>query len=155
MLYEDGVPIEMFFDKLTEHDERIHQHKIGDSSGQQTWEKLTVLIAVRAWKDYWLPRKTAITVSSDNMSALALAAKLKETGKSHLISRELALIYSASTFLPRSVEHLPGISNVAADALSRIYDPSGKYVIPAELRHLQPTPLPLRAESYYHTLATA
>ena len=73
MLYEDGVPISVFFDKLTEHDERIHQHKIGDSSGQQTWEKLTVLIAVRAWKDYWLPRKAAITVISDNMSALALA----------------------------------------------------------------------------------
>ena len=33
VLYEDGVPIETFFDQLTEHDERIHQHKIRDSSG--------------------------------------------------------------------------------------------------------------------------
>ena len=89
------------------------------------------------------------------MSALALAAKLKETGKSHLISRGLALKYSAATFLPRYVEHLPGIVNVAADALSRLHDPSGRYEVPAELRHLQPTPLPLRTEVYDHTLAAA
>ena len=73
----------MFYDKLAEHDERIQQHNIGDSLGQQSWGQLTVLIAVRAWKAFWLPRKAAITVISGNMSALALAAELTYTGTPH------------------------------------------------------------------------
>ena len=87
------------------------------------------------------------------MSALVLAAKLKETGKSHLGSRELALVYSAAAFLPRHAEHWPGLTNFAAYALSRLYDPSGSNSLPAEVCHLQPAPLPLRTETYYVTLS--
>ena len=88
------------------------------------------------------------------MSALTLIAKLKCTGHSNLIAREVAMIYGMAAFQPRCIEHLPGIVNTAADALSRLSDPSKKYEIPDQLTHLQPVPVPIRSERYYATLAT-
>ena len=52
--YVNGVPEAFFHSDLTEHDERIHKYKIGDSRGQQCWECLTVLVATRAFAPIWL-----------------------------------------------------------------------------------------------------
>ena len=87
------------------------------------------------------------------MAALALAAKLKASGSRGLIARELALLYSESSFEPRWTVHLPGVLNVIPDALSRLTDPSGKYEIPAALASVKPIAVPNRPESYYATLA--
>ena len=128
--------------------------KIGDSRGQQCWECLTVLVAIRAFAPIWLQIKTSIKLRSDNMSALTLVAKLKCTGHSNLIAREVVMIYGKAAFQSRCIEHLPGIVNTVADALSRLSVPSKKYKIPDLLAHLQPVPVPIRSERYYATLAT-
>ena len=63
--------------------------------------------------------------------------------------------YGKASFQPRRVEHLPGIVNTVADALSILSDPSKKYAVPEQLAHLQPVPVPIRSEQYYATLATS
>ena len=45
----NGRPVTYFTSPLSEHDERIHNQTIGDSTGQQAWECLAVLVALRAW----------------------------------------------------------------------------------------------------------
>ena len=115
---------------------------------------LTVLVAIRAFAPRLLQRKASIKQRSDNMSALTLAAKLKCTGHSNRIAREVAMIYGRAAFQPRCIVHLLGIVNTVADALSRLSDPSKKYEIPDQLAHLQPVPVPIRSERYYATLAT-
>ena len=153
--YVDGVHVEFFWSDLTEHDERIHKYKRGDSRGQQCWECLVVLVATRAFSNILLHRKASIKLRPDNMSALTLVAKLKCTGHSNLIAREVAMIYARASFQPRCVGHLPGIINTVPDALSRLSNPNSKYTVPEQLAHLQPVPVPIRSEQYYATLATA
>ena len=100
----------------------IHRHHRGDNKGQQTWESLCVLIAVRCWAKCWVNTKATITLKSYNMMALAVAAKLKSS-VSTLMSKELALAFSASCFQPQFIEHVPGVFNVSADALPGLDDP--------------------------------
>ena len=77
-----------------------------------------------------------------------MASRLKATGRCIIVAREVALLYSEAAYEPKFVEHLPGLANVGADALSRLCDPSGKFQLPREFAHLSPTPVPLRDESY-------
>ena len=112
-----------------------------------------VLIALRVWKDRWVKRRSSITIRSDNMSALALARRLKTSAASRSIGKEIAMVYTSAAFEPKVVEHIPGITNTVADALSRIGDGSGAFEVPDELAHLVKTPVPVRDESFYTTLA--
>ena len=84
-----------------------------------------------------------------------MASSLKGSGANNIIAREVAMIYATAAFQPRVVEHLPGITNVAADALSRLHEPGANYSIPESLQHLSPLPLPVRDERYYSTLSTS
>ena len=152
-LYEEGRPVAFFHDIIDDHDQRIHHHKRGDHKGQQVWECLVVLIALRVWKDRWVKRRSSITIRSDNMSALALACRLKTSAASRLIGKEIAMVYTSAAFEPKVVEHISGITNTVADALSRIGDGSGAFEVPDELAHLVKTPVPVRDESFYTTLA--
>ena len=143
-----------FYDALSTHDERVLSTKRGIADGQQVWECLCLLVALRVWSSWWLPRRSAIAIRSDNKTAIAMAATLKGTGSCNIIARELAIIYAHSSFQPKVVEHLPGLANVAADALSRLHEPGAHYAIPDELLGLSPVPVPVRDERYYRTLAT-
>ena len=49
VLLIDGQIAAWFADALTSHDERTHGHAIGEDTGQQTWESLVVLVAVKLW----------------------------------------------------------------------------------------------------------
>ena len=73
-------------------------------------------------------------VRSDNAGALALVAKLKAHSPNlALIARELALTLAHGVHVPDMVQHLPGIANVIADALSRTHQPGSKPVRSAYL----------------------
>ena len=50
-----------------------------------------------------------------------------------IIARELALDISHAAFSPDLVEHIPGISNKAADILSRRYQPGHNVSLPTYL----------------------
>ena len=74
---------------------------------------------------------------------------------SPIISREVALVYTESSFEPRVFEHLPGIANGIADTLSRLDEPGGHKTLPAELYEITPTIAPERVKSWYKVLATS
>ena len=120
---------------------------------QQTVEVLAVLVALRCWKHRWTGRPILLKVKSDSISALVLTLNLKTRGKgAGIVARELALDVAASEYAPHIAEHIPGIENVLADALSRQFDPSYDYRLPSVFSAVPETILPLRGESYFRTL---
>ena len=123
MLEEDGVITSWFWSELDANDVMIHKYAIGDHKGQQVWESLVALVAVKLWAPRWVGRQTTITMKGDNMSALAMSAKLKNKVSS-LINREMSLAMSSSSLSPRFVEHVPGAFNYSPDVLSRKRAPS-------------------------------
>jgi len=73
---------------------------------------------------------------------------------SSLIAREIALIYSEAAFEPRMFEHVPGITNTIADALSRLHEPMSGYVLPPQLASIKETSVPVRRRGWYSSLTT-
>ena len=139
--------------RLTRHDERIHSAKIGSDESQQIFEALTILVAFRVWLPLIKQKRVVLTLTSDNMSALAMGAKLKITA-STLIARELALTLCEAAFQPRVIQHLPGVMNGHADALSRLFQPGGKHTLPEQLAGCKRAHPPRRNASFYTTLST-
>ena len=88
---------------------------------------------MRTWSTHWLSFQCSLTIKSDSLRALIMASELKIT-ISELISRELALLLSEASYMPRRVARVPGVMNAWADALPRLVDPAGGYHIPAALR---------------------
>ena len=153
VLFDGESPVAYFGSKLTKDDVKIHKHAIGDCAGQQIWECLVVLVAMRAWKHLWLPRKSSVTLRSDNYSALAMASRMKVPSSANLIGRELALLYTNASFEPRFVDHVPGIANTLSDDLSRLADTHNPHEVPASLKHLTPTLIPRRTRAWYSSLS--
>ena len=152
MLLASDRVVGYFSSDLTHDDVRIHKHPIGADAGQQIWEALCILVALRAWAGQWMGLQITMCVKSDNMAALAMTSKLTFTS-SRLIAMELALLLSEAAFQPRHVEHVPGVMNTWADALPRLSDPTKKYSIPDALLRA-PRIFPVRrGESYYTSLA--
>ena len=99
------------------------------------------------------PRRSTVTIRSDNMSALALASKLNSAAGSSCIGRELALLCTEACWEPSVVENLPGVANGLSDSLSRLAEPGKSYTVPSALAHLQATPMPARDRAYDRALA--
>ena len=62
VLYIGGVP-EAFYDQPYEEDEVILHTKRGSADGQQMWECLSILLALRIWWSYWAERKAILSPS--------------------------------------------------------------------------------------------
>ena len=62
VLYRDGVPLFYFISALTKYDEQRFRYKIGDHKGQQTWESLSVLVALKTWQDQYMGRRFSLTL---------------------------------------------------------------------------------------------
>ena len=52
-------------------------------------------------------------------------------------------------------EHVPGIANVLADKLSRVFEPNANISVPKELDNVMEAEVPIRKKSYYKILATS
>ena len=134
-LVEDGTITEYFDDVITQDDERILNANTGDSTGQQVWEALAVLCALRLWADKWSERRIQLRVTGDSVSALTMVVKTQARGEgTALIARELALDVAESLYEPAVCTHIPGVANVLADYLSR-----------RRVKALESVPGPLRA----------
>ena len=83
------------------------------------------MAGAREWAVVWQESYTCLRVKSDSIAALCLTRSLKATGHGPiLVARELALELGDGMFAPQVAEHIPGITNLTADALSREFDPS-------------------------------
>ena len=151
VLQINGKLVAYFVSRITTTDARVLGCRIGSSKSQQAFELLCVLVALRAWQSHWLEERALVHVRSDNFAALVGASRLK--GRQGLILRELSYLYSSACFEPAMVEHLPGVANVTADKLSRIFEPGADEAIPALLADVPATRIPPRGKSFWKTLA--
>lgn len=70
-----------------------------------------------------------------------------------MIAREYALDLGQAQWRPDLVTHIPGLSNVVCDVLSRRYDPNKQFVLPKALSKAKAIVPPTRDESWWRTLA--
>lgn len=144
--------VSWFESKLDHHDERVFGHKIGEAAGQQCWECLAMLVALRLWGHIWKQRRVTFAVRADNVTVLTLLLKMKTPTRSpgiNLIAREVALEVGDSAYYPRIFEHTPGIANVIADALSRLHQPGKRTEIFLALRNVQRVQAPPRLPKFF------
>eukprot|EP00435_Cladocopium_sp_Y103_P038136 s490_g10.t1 len=148
-----------FESALTKEDEKMLHIQIGSSASQQVAEALAALVALRLWKRYWQLRGVRLYVRSDSVSTLSLLTKLKVKASSFglgVIARELALEFGTCSYRPRYLQHIPGLSNDWADALSRLSQPNAtRKPLPDEIRNCRWDIAPSRTEAYYRVLAAA
>ena len=117
----NGIIKEYAFGPLTKRDEDILRVKRGGSEGQQAWEGLAILAALRLWSWVWRDRRISLAVRSDSVSALVMLVKMKADGFGvGIISREIALDVAESLYEPNICSHIPGTTNIIADTLSRM-----------------------------------
>ena len=112
-----------------------------------------VLVALRAWRHRWKHRRIELRVKSDSISALVLCLNLKTSGHgTSIVAREMALDIAHSEYKPNVAQHIPGIDNVVADALSRKFAPDFDFALPTCLKPEQELMLPQRDIAHYRTL---
>ena len=73
-----GIIIVSFLSSpLSNVDSQILGHTIGEASGQQVWESLSALVALRAWKSYWTKDRTKLLIRGDSVTMLTMVLCLK------------------------------------------------------------------------------
>ena len=119
-----GRPIAWFSESISAEDEAVLGHKHGENEGQQGFEAMALLLAVRVWAPIWQSSRVSLSLRNDNVGALTVFSSLK--GKScpmNAVAREFALDMAQSAYEPSLIQHLPGVTNKVADVLSRRCDP--------------------------------
>ena len=131
-------------------------HLIGEASGQQVWETLCALVALRAWKQHWKESRFNLMIRGDSVTMLTIVLHMRPASSSPglgLLARELALDMAEGCYQPEvQAQHVAGRSNVIADALSRDFDK--QLVLPPLLEKVARTTVPQRGRSWYRTLAS-
>ena len=90
---------------------------IGTADGQQIWECLAMLLALRLWQPLWAQHRLNLSVGGGNIGALTLLLKMRPHSSRHaIIARELALLTIHAPFFP-DVRRTPGVAHVVADEL--------------------------------------
>ena len=146
-----GVIREYFFDCLHPEDIRRFGYAVGDCAGQQCWESLSIMVALRLWGPALQAMRYSIKVKSDSVVGLVMAGKLKARGPAtNQIAREVAMDIGASLYEPRLLEHTPGIANTVPDSLSRLFEPKvAKSHLPDACLRARHRQVPKRGPGYY------
>ena len=140
-----GAFVSFFAIPITLEDQEALQTQSGDCRGQQVWEALAGLVALRTWSPYWQHFPVVLQVRNDNVGALTLFSTLKGGSTAlSVIAREFALDLGKATCRPALIQHLPGITNKTCDALSRRFDPHYTFELPRCLLHAKPIVPPTR-----------
>ena len=120
---------------------------------QQVLEALAALVALREWSTFWCGERLVLTVRTDNVATLAMVAKMQpKSSRLSLIAREMALDCCQSTLGPDLVQHIPGIANITADALSRKYQLGKGFNLPSSLAGAHEHACSTRPLAWWRTL---
>eukprot|EP00435_Cladocopium_sp_Y103_P067813 s347_g30.t1 len=123
VLYQHGVPKRWFSSPLTSEILQKFKAQVGDPAFNTAWEALALLVALRLWLTKF-PRAFTMRVKSDNVGALRMLLKLtSQSSALATIAREVALDIAGGNYQIGELMHVPGVTNVAADALSRLWAP--------------------------------
>ena len=151
-----GTILQYFTSPITALDVSRYGVEIGEAAGQQYWEALSILVALRLWAKLFSNGKARFNIRGDSIVALTLARKLSSSS-SRLnaigaeISLELELFQIADVF----VQHTPGKLLTCADWLSRVFSPSAEATPPPELASAKQRQVPVRDESFYKVWSIA
>lgn len=155
ILVVDGRCEEFFSDAISDLDVAQFGCAIGSPDGQQIWESLAALIAIRLWRPRWAEASIQLKVRGDSITMLTLVVNLRpSTPQLSLIGQEIALEFARCSFVPIIAEHIPGLANVSADALSRWHQPGHHAFLPAPLTHATRRTCQRRDQRFYLTLAS-
>ena len=103
-----GTPRAYFYDKISLDDQQILGLEAGSPVGQQCWECLAVLVALRLWKSWWHSDRVRLHVRADNITTLTMLRQLRVTGVGLTrISQPMALDIATATYEPDVLEHTP------------------------------------------------
>ena len=124
VLYHKTIPVRWFASDLTPELLGKFKASRGDSAWNTTWEAFALLVAIRLWLPD-LPRLVACRVKSDNVGALRLLLSLVSSNTAlATIAREIAMDMAENNYQLNELVHIKGVTNVFADALSRLYAPN-------------------------------
>ena len=141
-----GQFVQFFAIPINETDEEVLKTKSGGCEGQQVWEALAGLVALRLWARFWTGQRARLHVRGDKMGALTLFSTLKASSPAlSLISREFALDLGTAEYRPDLIQHIPGIVNKITDVLSRRYQQETTFSLPKLLLKAKPV-IPVRRD---------
>ena len=153
MLLVDGDIVEFFASELSCCDTERFSVSRGDPAGQQVWEALACLVAMRLWASRWSEARLRLEVRGDSVAMLSLVVGLRPRGPGlGLIAKELALCAALSPYTPVVASHVPGVANVFCDSLSRLAMDNKRYAIPAALSSVKRADVPLRDDAWWLSL---
>ena len=146
--FERHHPVAWFATPLTTDDLRRFHASRGESRHNTTWEALALLVAIRLW----LPGTTVTArVRSDSLSALRSMVKLaSKSADLNLIARELALDSVHGLYTIGMATHIPGVSNILPDDLSRMWAPD-PHAFPKALVGIPEHIAPPRDRTFWRT----
>ena len=152
----NNVPVEYTFGRFTQMDSDTLGITNEQSRAQQGFEALALLIMMRLWLWHLTQKRVSIRVRGDNLGALSLLCRMQPKSASlQLVAREIALEISQCAYAPDLVEHVPGITNVIADLLSRHSELGEKFQLPESLSQARFIAPPLRDSRWWRTKRAA
>ena len=115
-----------------------------------------MLVALLRWRHVWADARSCLALQGDSLTYLFMAGPTYSKSDMHInIARELSMLLGNASYRPDVIEHIPGLSNVIPDFLSRIYEPGTTATPwPALLAEAERTPVPARGLSWYLAAAT-
>ena len=123
VLYHKGAPKRWFSIPLNPELLAKFKAEKGDPAFNTAWEAMALLVALRLWLS-GCPRTLAVRVKSDNVGALRMLLNLtSQSSTMAIIAREIALDIAGGNYQLYELEHVAGVTNVVADALSRVWAP--------------------------------
>ncbi len=143
-------PMEFWADAITPEDEQMWRAEKHISGHMALWELLAVVISVRVWASALRGDLADVRVQADSMPALGAAVKLTSPATIlNELAMELALALESIGAEVAIGEHIRGVLNVEADALSRLHEGAE---LPARLRCVARHKAPVRCESWFLAL---
>ena len=98
-----------------------------------------MLIALKLWMPVWGSKRCVLWADTDNWTTISMLSKLKSSTTSlRKIAKELALLFTQVGQGPEIIQHVPGVSHVIADALSRRFETEGWTIPTMLLEHNAP-----------------
>jgi hypothetical protein len=145
-----GTPLQYFHEPLNHDDEVRMRAKIGSSDGQQAWEALCVLCALRLWLPLLRADQLVLRVRSDSVTALSVLSKLASASPVlNGIGAEMALTLESAQVCEVLASHIPGSLNKFADLLSRMAQPGASQALPPALRAARQKHLQVRGPDFW------
>ena len=115
----EGELKEIFSSGLPQFELQKFEARKGDSKHTTLWEALALLIACRQWLSKFVG-VAKVHVRSDSLSLLQTLLKARAKSKDlAIIAREFALDLAKDRYRIHLLTHIPGVTNLEADALSR------------------------------------